>query len=271
MADYLKDLKAIEKKRWELLSLEVVIITFLTTAVIVLSILEHKFLTLFFLGLLTTLFAVYIISKEKELKKLNTNLTEEQFKNIEERIRSTSLQERLREVMLLYRVGRITVSSLTLQRKLDKILYIAYSFVKADRASIMLVNEKGEKGEKGGNFIMASSIGIDADLLKMPPQKIEDGVAGWVCEHKAPIILSGKVDDQRFKNFKEKDSDITSSISLPVKLKGKAIGVLNLSYMKGTDRVFTEHDLRILSLFSRYISTAIEHTQLAMKKQTAGV
>ena len=268
MADYLKDLKAIEKKRWELLSLEVAILAFLTTAIIVLSILEHKFLTLFFLGLLTTLFAVYIISKEKELKKLNTNLTEEQFKNIEERIRSTSLQERLREVMLVYRVGRITVSSLTLQRKLDKILYIAYSFVKADRGSIMLVNEKGEKG---GNFVMASSIGIDADLLKMPPQKIEDGVAGWVCEHKAPIILSGKVDDQRFKNFKEKGADITSSISLPVKLKGKAIGVLNLSYMKGTERVFTEHDLRILSLFSRYISTAIEHTQLAMKKQTAGV
>ena len=107
MEEYVKELKTIEKKRWELLSLELLILGFLTSAVIVLSILEQKYLTLFFLGLLTTLFSIYIINKEKEFKRLNANLTEEQFKNIEERIRSASVKERLNEVVLLYKVGRI--------------------------------------------------------------------------------------------------------------------------------------------------------------------
>lgn len=261
MDNYIKELQAIEKKRLELLSLEIIILVFLTVAVIVLSILEHKVLTLFFLGLLTALFSIYIISKEKELKRLNENLTEEQFKNIEERIRSTSLKERLNEVVTLYRVGRISVSHLNPQRKLDKILSLALNLVKSDRASIMLPNEKA------GIFIIASSIGFDKNIAKIYPQKIGDSVAGWVYENKSPLIISGKVEDNRFKNFIKKGTEINSSISLPIKLKGKVIGILNLSYVMGTERIFTERDLRILSLFARYVSTALEHTQASLNKQ----
>ncbi len=258
---YIKELQAIEKKRRELLSLEVGILVLLTTAVIVLSILEQKFLTLFFLGLLTALFSIYIISKEKELKRLNNTLTEEQFKNIEERIRSASLKERLSEVVVLYRVGRISVSLLTLQRKLDKILSLAFHLVKADRASIMLPNEKV------GTFIIASSIGLEKEIVDAKSPKIGEGVAGWVFENKTPLILFGRVEDSRFKNFVQKTSEINSAISLPIKLKGRVMGILNLSYLKGTERAFTERDLRVLSLFARYISTAIEHTQLHLNKQ----
>lgn len=260
MDQYIKELHIIEKKRWELLSLEIVILVFLTASVIVLSILEQKFLTLFFLVLLTSLFSVYIISKEKELKRLNSNLTEEQFKNIEERIRSASFKERLSEVVVLYRVGRISVSQLTLQRKLDKILSLASDLVQADRASIMLPNEKG------GIFIIASSIGLDMGLVKKNPQRIGEGVAGWVFENKTPLILSGRVDSNRFKNFIQKSTEINSAICLPIKLKGKVIGILNLSYLKGAERIFTEHDVRRLSLFTRYISTAMEHTQLSLSR-----
>jgi len=260
MDSYIKELQFIEKKRWELRTLEIVILIFLTSTVIILSILEQKFLTLFFLLLLTTLFSIYIITKEKELKSLNRSLTNEQFKNIEERIRSTSLKERLKEVVLLYRVGRISISQSRLQHKLDKILSLACKLVKADRGSIMLSNEKA------GIFVIASSIGIDLDLLKVRPQKIGEGVAGWVLENRTPLILTGKVEDKRFKNFIEKRDDISSSISLPIRLKGKTIGVLNLSYMSGSERTFTERDVRILSLFARYISIAIEQTQLSMGK-----
>lgn len=258
MNDYTKELQAIEKKRWELLSLEIIILAFLAITVIVLSVIEQKFLNLFFLLLLITLFSLYIVSKEKELKKLNLSLTREQFKNIEERIRSSSIRERLKEVVMLYKVGRICISRLSLQKKLDKILSIASRHVKADRASIMLSNEKT------GNFVIASSIGIDPNLLKSTTQKIEEGVAGWVCKNKTPLILSGKIDDSNFKNFIKKTTEINSSISLPLKIKGKTIGVLNLSYLRSTDRIFTEHDLRILSLFGRYISTAIEQTQMSV-------
>lgn len=261
MENYINELKTIEKKRWELLSLELIILAFLTAAVIVLSIFEQRYLTLFFLVLLTTLFSLYIINKEKELKKINTNLTEEQFKNIEERVRSASVKERLNEVALLYRVGRISVSSLTTQRKLDKILYLAFSFVKANRASIMLPNEVT------GNFIIASSIGFDENILINSEQKVEEGVAGWIFKSKTPLILTGNIEDNNIKNLAHRTDKINSSICLPIKLKGKVIGVMNLSYMKGTDRVFTEHNLRLLSLFARYIATTIDHAQLSIKKQ----
>ncbi len=262
MSERLKDLTIIEKKRWELLSLEILVLSFLTATVIILSLLEQKYLTLFFLILLTTLFSAYIINKQRELKKLDADLTEEQLRNIEERMRTVSFQERLKEVTILYRVGRITVSSLTLQRKLDKMLLLAYRMVKAHRASIMLINERM------GNFVVAASIGIDMDIIRARPQRIDEGVAGWVCEHRSPLILSGRVNDDRFHNFREKPEDISSAICLPIKLKGKVIGVFNLSYLNEKERVFNERDLRLLSIFSRYISTTIEHTQNSLKKQT---
>ena len=256
----LKELKKIEKKRWELLSLELLILSFLTVSVIILSLLEQKYLTLFFLIILTTLFSAYIINKQRELKKLNADLTEEQFRNIEEWMRAASLQEKLKEVTLLYRVGRITVSSLTLQKKLDKMLRLAYSMVKAHRGSIMLINERM------GNFVVASSIGIYPDITGAPPQRIDEGVAGWVYKHRTPLILSGRVKDNRFNNFKEKSEDISSAICLPIKLKGKVIGVLNLNYLDEQGKVFNEHDLRLLSIFARYISTTREQTQISLKK-----
>lgn len=256
----LNKLNNIEKKRWELLSLELLILSFLTISVIILSLLDQKYLTLLFLLILTTLFSVYIINKQRELKKLDADLTEEQFKNIEERMRTASMQERLKEVTMLYRVGRITVSSLTLQKKLDKMLLLAYNMVNAHRASIMLINERM------GNFVVASSIGTYPDTIRVNPQRVNDGVAGWVCEHRTPLILSGKVNDDRFHNFQDKIEDISSAICLPIKLKGQVTGVLNLNYHYEQKRVFTEHDLKLLSIFARYISTTIEHTQISLKK-----
>ncbi|OHE60439.1 MAG: hypothetical protein A2Z47_12460 [Thermodesulfovibrio sp. RBG_19FT_COMBO_42_12] len=260
MNEPLKDLNKIEKKRRELLSLELLVLSFLTVSVIILSLLEQKYLTLFFLIILTTLFSAYIINKQRELKKLDADLTEEQFRNIEERMRAASLQEKLKEVTLLYRVGRINVSSLTLQKKLDKMLRLAYNMVKAHRASIMLINERM------GNFVVASSIGIYPDIIGAHPQRVDEGVAGWVCKHKTSLILSGRVNDDRFYNFKKKSDDISSAICLPIKLKGKVIGVLNLNYLNEQERVFNEHDLRLLSFFARYISTTIEYTQISLKK-----
>ncbi len=261
MNEALRGRNKIEKKRLELLSLELLVLSFLTFSVLVLSLLEQNYLTLFFLIIMTTLFSAYIISKQRELKKLDAVLTEEQLRNIEEKMRTSSLQERLIEMTLLYRVGRITVSSLTLQKKLDKMLYLAYRMVKAHRASIMLINERM------GNFVVASSAGIYPDIIKVQSQRTDEGVAGWVCEHRTPLILSGRVNDDRFHNFREKHEDLSSSICLPIKLKGKVIGVLNLSYLHEQDRVFTEHDLRLLSIFARYISTTIEHAQNSLKKQ----
>ena len=261
MNQSLNNFNKIEKKRWELLSLVLLILSFLTISVIVLSLLDQKYLTLLFLFILTALFSVYTISKQRELKKLDSDLTEEQFRNIEERLKTASMQDRLKEVTMLYKVGRITVSSLTLQKKLDKMLQLAYNMVNAHRASIMLINERLR------NFVVASSIGTYPDSVRVNPQRIDDGVAGWVCEHRTPLILSGKVNDDRFQNFQDKTEDISSAICLPIKLKGQVTGVLNLNYTYEQKRVFTEHDLKLLSIFARYISKSIEHTQISLKKQ----
>jgi len=256
------NLKYIEKKRWELLSLELLVLSFLTISIIVLSLLEQKYLTLLFLPILTVLFSAYIINKQRELKKLDEDLSEELFRNVEEKMKAASMQERLREVTLLYRAGRITVSSLTLQMKLDKMLHLAFNMVNANRASIMLINERM------GNFVVASSIGNYPDIVRANSQRVDEGVAGWVCKHGTPLILTGKVNDDRFHNFQDKPEDISSSICLPIKLKGQVIGALNLNYQHEQKRVFTEHDVRLLSIFARYISTTIEQTQISLKKQS---
>ena len=48
----------------------------------------------------------------------------------------------------------------------------------------------------------------------------------------------------------------------PYKIKRKGYRCSEFKLLSWSERVFTEHDLRLLSIFSRYISIAIEHTQL---------
>src|SRR5205823_518604 len=82
-------------------------------------------------------------------------------------------------------------------------------------------------------------------------QTIGTGVAGWVAEHREPLLLSGEADPDMFKELVPKERKIHTAVCVPLISRGELLGVLNVNETTG-NRTFSEYDLRAMMLFAAH-------------------
>lgn len=154
-----------------------------------------------------------------------------------------------RDLEILARVGRSLLGSIDLDEQLALALRNAVEALGAQRGSVMLLGADGE-------LAVTAAEGLPAEAMSATT-RVGDGIAGWVAEHKEPLVLHGGVSDPRFEGV---DPTIDSSLSLPLSAQGTFIGVLNITRKSGD--LFTEDDLRLASSVADLASLAIEKAQL---------
>lgn len=248
-------IKDIEKKRAELWIIAILIIIAYSSSVIAVSyFLESKGIFLIFLGVFSILFCSYIIDKERRLRELSQRLRVDEFQVLEQEATISLLNTKLKEISSLHKAVEAVSFEKEPQKALDKLLNSVLELFKISRSSIMLIDEKKEI------LVVAASSGLEERFFK--PQKIGEGVAGWVAKTGKPLILPGRVKEGRFVNFIEKEADIISSLCVPLSLGNKIIGILNCSSLSKDRHAFTEYDLELLSIFAHYASVALENAQL---------
>lgn len=248
----------IERRHWELWAIAMTIILVFSITVIQLALFtENKSIFLGFLGIFSLLFCFYIVEREKKLLKLSRQLGQEELQVLEEQSKVSLLNTRLKELSALHKAGEAINLERAPQKSLDIILQSAMELFEATRGSIMLLDDGNE------HFVVASANGLLPDWIKKR-QRVTEGVAGWVVRTGEPLLLSGKVKDNRFTNFVEKESEIRSAMCAPLRLSDKVIGVLNCTVVGNNKKTFTEYDLKLLSVFAQYAAVAIENAQLRM-------
>ncbi len=246
----------IERRHWELWAIALTLILFFAVTIIYLALFTtNKSIFLAFLAVFSLLFCFYIVERERKLLALTRQLAEEEFQVLEEQSKVSLLNTRLKELSALHRAGEAVHLERLPQKSLDLILQSAMELFEATRGSIMLLDDHCE------NFVIASAQGLHPDWMKKP-QKATEGVAGWVLKTGEALLLSGKVRDNRFTNFVEKEVNINSSMCAPLRLYEKVIGVLNCTVVGDNKKNFTEYDLKLLSVFAQYAAIAIENAQL---------
>ncbi len=260
----LQDIKAIEyieRKRWELWLIALLLIIIFSITVTILSLDEKKGMLLIFLSVFSILFSSYILEKEKNLKKLFNKLIDQDMQLLEEKIKTATLKEKMERLTALYIAGQALISEKSHPHKaLDTILKAALSLFKSNQGSIMLIDKEREV------LIIACAYGLKEDIVSHTRQKVGEGIAGHVAKTGEPVLLSGKVKDERFKNFVEKTTDIKSGMCVPLQIKGETVGVLNLSIVSET-RFFTEYDIKLLSIFANFASMALENAQVSISSK----
>lgn len=246
----------VQRRQWELWAITLFIIIFFALTVIHLALFtENKSIFLIFLGIFSILFCLYVVEREGKLLSLAMRLQQEERQVLDEQGKVSQLSARLKELAALDQVGKIVHQEGVPQRALEIILASAMELFETGRGSIMVMDEKGE-------FLnIATARGVDRKWLETP-QRADEGVAGWVISTGDPLLLTAKPWDRRFTNFMEKDPAITSAICVPLRVRGKVIGVINCSVVSPQNKTFTEYDLKLLSVFSQYASIAIENAQL---------
>lgn len=136
---------------------------------------------------------------------------------------------------------------------------VAVDLLRADQGSIMLLEEGGR------TLVLAASWGLPEEApsnLRLP---VGESIAGRVLATGKPLLL-GQVDGDAFLNFVPKSKPISSSIVVPLRVQGEAVGVLSLAGSTGRPE-FDESDLKVAQLFADQASGLINRARLHQRAE----
>jgi GAF domain-containing protein len=152
-----------------------------------------------------------------------------------------------------------TISSAENRRDLYLlILKTAADLLQASSGSLMLIDESGR------NLRIESVLGMNLQLARSMSARLGRGIAGKVAESGEPLLVKDIEQDGRVRIPNRSRFRTKSFISLPLKVKGVIIGVLNLSD-KVNGGVFSEEDLELLTTVARHACVVLERTECSEK------
>ncbi len=158
----------------------------------------------------------------------------------------------------LNKISRAITSDFYLEDVLRLIVTLTANVMKAKICSLWLLDEKTQ-----GLKIRATQA-MSKDYLKERSLKIGEGVVGLVAKEKKPMAI---LDVAKSEIYKEKvlakKEGLVSMLSVPLLVKDKLIGVINL--YTTTPYAFTQSDIDLLTTIANQAAIAIENTELLVK------
>ena len=115
---------------------------------------------------------------------------------------------------------------------------------------------------------------VYAEESRLPASAIPEGVSvregtatSWVFDHKEPLICRDVLKDPRFPltHKRYKNVGLRSYVILPLMVKGKALGALNLGSLK--PRCYGKKEIKILSPIAEILSLAVENSNLYQESE----
>ncbi len=134
------------------------------------------------------------------------------------------------------------------------ILTHAKSLLRAERASLMVFDEDANE------LVLKAAIGLSIPREEVGRARLGEGIAGQVIESGQPMIVTNAASIGVFVQSGKRDYKTGSFISYPITIRGRKIGVLNLTD-KLTGGEFDAVDLSLLDLIGPQIAIALERAE----------
>lgn len=156
----------------------------------------------------------------------------------------------------MYKVGASVSRTLNISRLFDTILQQVQEVMDVENCSLMAY-------DKLNHFLsLDAALGLPSSMIGQIQVKVGEGIAGWVAEHKKPVLLKDISKDGRFANHQGRlDYKTRSVLSVPILHNQQLLGVLNVNN-KRSGEIFGEDDLNLLQGISGQISQAIANANL---------
>jgi signal transduction histidine kinase len=200
------------------------------------------------LSALVLIFCLYTALKHRELNLMRAALARE------ERERE-NVGTRLSELSALFQVS----TALNLQLRLDAILEIivrrVVATLRAQQASIMIYNPET------GVLETRATYGLESEYAKNARKRMGEGIAGWVAERLEAVQLDGNDPHQTFGQHMKANRNITSALSLPLRVGERCVGVLNVNRINHPE-TFQDHHREMLQLFSEHVGAVIDRAEV---------
>jgi len=199
---------------------------------------------------------VYLILRNRKLENKVSNLkaqvsyTEEQLQN-----HIMDIDNLIMMLASIHEFGVTATGLLSKEEVAQTVVDTACSIIHSDLASLMLLNSDNEL------YIIASK-GLSEKVKKETKIKIGEGIAGRVVSTGKYIFVENIETDVRFlrPNDEERYSS-KSFISVPLKIKSKVIGVLNINSPK-SKKQFNDRDLKLITILADQVAMRLDNIEL---------
>jgi signal transduction histidine kinase len=174
-------------------------------------------------------------------------------------IEADALAESRARLLSVQRVGAAITSSLDLDSTLQTIVTESATLMNGATARLRLADDTGERLR-----LIAASGELSEDLPGSAVP-VETTLAGLCYRSGRPVISNDVSGDPRADPAVTNQFKTRSLLSVPLLVRGEAIGVLTISNL--SDRAFEESDAEVLSLFADQAAVAIENAELFEEAQ----
>ena len=170
------------------------------------------------------------------------------------------LSDRLRELALLNEISRTLTSSLNLDDVLRLLTNIVGKTLGYKEFVVLLIEEDSHR------LAVQASYGVPrSDQIEGMSFAVGEGVSGTVAQTGKRILIRDTAKDPRYLHYKGKKPEDGSFLSIPVKSRGKVLGVFN--FFRPAIDGFGVPEIRLLSTIANQAAGAIEKARLFEKVQ----
>lgn len=166
----------------------------------------------------------------------------------------SDLDCKITQLSTLYDVGKAVTSELDFEKLQNMILDIVARVLKAEKGSLMLVDEM----EK--TMTIGVAIGLGEDVPRDARMEIGDSVAGWAIKNRKFLYVKNVEEDEDFHKIKKDNIKAGTLMCAPLVSKDKIMGVLNVS--KSTPGSFKDSDFELFVNLANQVAIAIDNARL---------
>ncbi len=155
----------------------------------------------------------------------------------------------------LVKVSQSITSEHYLDEILNLIVVVTAEMLNSKICSIMLLDEKGAE------LAIKATQSLSDAYKKKPNIKVENSLSGSVIKSKKPATVYDVRNEERYayRDLAIKEG-LTSMVTVPMILKDKAIGVINV-YTKQPHE-FNDEEINVLQMVANQAAVAVENTKL---------
>jgi K+-sensing histidine kinase KdpD len=197
---------------------------------------------------LVLVFCLYTILKQRELNRMREALVADEAELQDARVR-------LSEISALFQLSTTLNLHLQLNSILEIIVRRVIATLKAQQSSIMIYNPET------GLLETRASYGLESEFARNAKARVGQGIAGWVAQQQQAVMLGATAPNEDFGQHYKRNRNITSALSLPLRVGDRCVGVLNVNRINHPEP-FRDHHRDMLRLFSEHVGAVIDRAEM---------
>ncbi|MEE9167493.1 MAG: GAF domain-containing SpoIIE family protein phosphatase [Candidatus Neomarinimicrobiota bacterium] len=170
------------------------------------------------------------------------------------------LRKAVEELAILNEIALAVGSARELDDVVELIIQKCVKHLKVEQGAVLLLDEEVPDSPFR---TMVRKMESRSDIV---PYHFGVQLSGWMLKNQVPLLVTDFQKDDRFRGTAKQDFPVRSLLSVPLRLKGHMIGLLNVFNKRGEEG-FSAEDQRLLSIIATQSAQVIENARLYEEEQ----